>query len=65
MDGPPQVVGDFPGLINNVDGRDLPPGAGQVQVNLQSRVQGNLQTRKGLARISFEQTTTVTLVKNT
>jgi hypothetical protein len=48
---------DFPGLVNNADRRDLPPGAATVQVNLGSRQHGNLKSRKGLAPLSFEKTT--------
>lgn len=65
MPVPDTVMSDFPGLINNIDGRDLPPGAAQVQVNLQSRMQGNLQSRRGLVTLAFEQTVTVGVAANT
>lgn len=53
-------VSDFPGEINNVDKSDLPPGAAQVQINLTSRVVGELAVRRGFRFCSFDSTHTVT-----
>ncbi len=52
-------VRDFPGLVNNADPREVPPGGGTVLVNLGPRVLGRLETRKGLLALSFERTTKV------
>lgn len=53
-------IGDFPGLISNADPMDIPNGAAQVQVNLTSRVFGELRTRRGFRDAQFESETTVT-----
>lgn len=56
MDKPPATVtmGDFPGLMTNVDPRDLPPGAAYEQVNCCSIITGELTVRAGLRQVSFE-----------
>lgn len=48
------VCRDFPGLIDNVDPRDLPPGAADVQINCCSILLGELQVRLGYAVVSFD-----------
>lgn len=45
---------DFPGLVNNLDPRQLPPGVAQVQVNAGCVVQGRLDVRGGLKIITFD-----------
>lgn len=55
------TIGDFPGYMNNVDSHDIPPGGASVQVNLQSREPGNIQTRRGFIPVSFGNTTLVSL----
>lgn len=45
---------DFGGLINNHDPRDLPPGAAQVQTNINSRTGGELEVRRGLREVTFD-----------
>lgn len=57
----PLVIEDFPGLFNNVDGRDVPEGGAQVLVNMAARVTGQMQSRKGLKLIGFENIVTVGL----
>ena len=47
-------IRDWQGLITNADRRDLPPGAGQVQVNLVSNVTGELKVRRGLVPVRFD-----------
>ena len=46
-------ITDFPGLVNNMDQNDLPPGAGPIQVNMQSNVQGELRVRRGYRPVTF------------
>lgn len=40
----------WPGRISNADPTDIPPGAAQVQDNIQSLVPGELSVRKGIQR---------------
>ncbi len=53
-------INDFPGEINNVDKGSIPPGAAQTQINLTSRIIGQLGIRRGYRRASFEDTTLIT-----
>lgn len=46
-------IRDWQGLITKTDRRDLPPGAGQIQVNLASTVTGELTVRRGLLPVRF------------
>jgi hypothetical protein len=48
------TLADFPGLIDNVDQRDLPPGGAEVQVNATCIRLGELQIRRGLREVTFE-----------
>ena len=43
-------VNKWPGLMTNVDPHDLPAGAAQEQVNIQSLVLGQADVRKGIQR---------------
>lgn len=45
---------DFPGLIDNIDQRDIPPGAADVQVNICCIVLGELSVRLGYREVSFD-----------
>lgn len=57
MAAPPQgqvKISDFTGLVNNVDPRDLPPGAADNQVNACCVKVGELQVRLGLRELTFE-----------
>ena len=45
---------DFPGLVLNADPREVPPGAGQQQVNAVSEQIGLLQSRRGLQTVTFD-----------
>lgn len=47
-------IPDFPGLITNVDPRDTPPGAAEVQVNICCIRQSVLIVRGGLRQVTFE-----------
>ena len=49
-------IKDFPGLINNMDERDLPDGAAAVQVNVTSHKMAELSTRPGYRVVTFEST---------
>lgn len=46
---------EFPGLITNVDSRDLPVGAAEDQVNLTCIVTGELRCRLGVREVIFEE----------
>jgi hypothetical protein len=48
------VIRDWPGLITAADRKDLPPGAGQIQVNMQSNTPGELRVRRGLRPVRFD-----------
>ena len=48
------VCKDFPGLIDNMDPRDLPPGAAEDQVNLACVLVGELTVRLGYKEVSFD-----------
>jgi hypothetical protein len=48
------VIRDWPGLITAADRKDLPPGAGQIQLNLHSNTPGELRVRRGLRPIRFD-----------
>lgn len=46
---------DFPGLITDIDPRDLPAGAAEEQVNLACIRLGEMQVRGGLREVSFDE----------
>lgn len=48
------VVEDFPGLLTNIDVRDLTPGAMEEQVNICSVTPGMLTVREGIQEVIFE-----------
>ena len=47
------LIPDWPGLVTHSDRRDVPPGAGSVQVNLQSERPGEMRVRRGLMPVFF------------
>ena len=47
---------DFPGLINTIDRRDLPPGASPDQTNMACIVQGEMSVRLGYREVAFDAT---------
>lgn len=49
------VARDFPGMVIAVDPDDLPPGAAELQVNLQSDRAGELRTRPGFRKLAFDE----------
>lgn len=51
---PSVEIMDFPGMITNLDERDLPPGAASEQVNVCSLIGGELQVRRGIREVTFE-----------
>lgn len=51
---PVAALTDFPGLVTNVDPRDLPAGAAEEQINLCSMVQGEMRVRLGIREVIFE-----------
>ena len=46
---------DFPGLIDNMDPLQIPPGAADQQVNACCIVMGELQVRLGYREVQFDQ----------
>lgn len=56
------VLSDFPGMIDNEDPQDIPAGAASTQINLDSRVIGRLQVRRGFRRLNFDSTPLVGLL---
>ena len=48
------AIRDWPGLVTTSDRKDIPPGAGQIQLNCQSERQGELRVRRGLKRVLFD-----------
>lgn len=51
---PASVVVSFPGLVTNVDPRDLAAGAAEEQVNIACVEPGEITTRRGLREVQFE-----------
>jgi len=47
-------IKDFPGLMNDMDPDDIPPGAAEVQINATCVQVGQLTVRSGLRLVSFE-----------
>jgi hypothetical protein len=45
---------DFPGMVASADPEDVPEGAAEVQVNVNSLVPGELSTRRGYRPVVFE-----------
>jgi hypothetical protein len=45
---------DFPGMIDNQDRLDLPPGTADEQVNATCVTVGELQVRLGMRQVTFE-----------
>lgn len=44
----------FPGLMEDVDPHDLPPGAAEIQVNLVCTRMGQMDVRAGLREVAFD-----------
>ena len=51
---PTMIAIDFPGMTTNVDPIDLPSGAAEVQINLQSNQYGEMASRRGTRQVTFE-----------
>lgn len=51
---PITVATDFPGMMSDVDPRDIPAGAAEEQVNICSMVPGELRVRLGLQEVTFD-----------
>ena len=49
------AIRDWPGLVTTSDRKDIPPGAGQTQINLQSERPGEMRVRRGLKRVRFDE----------
>lgn len=45
---------DFPGMIDNMDRLDLPPGTADEQINATCVVVGEMQIRLGMRQVSFD-----------
>jgi hypothetical protein len=52
-------VGEFPGLVNNEDPKDIPNGAAIVQVNFAVRIEGLLTVRRGFRIAAFDSVRTI------
>ena len=52
---PAVFIADFPGLLTNVDPRDLADGSAADQLNLQSIEYGAMITRAGIREVSFDE----------
>jgi len=48
-------VRDWPGMLPDADPRDIPPGAAEEQVNVQSATPGELSVRPGYRVVTFEE----------
>jgi hypothetical protein len=51
---PVVVITSWEGMMPNVDPKDLPPGAAEVQVNATSVAYGEMVVRHGVRQVSFE-----------
>ena len=45
---------DFRGMASNVDPTDLQPGFSTIQINVDGRVRGELEVRRGLREFTFD-----------
>lgn len=57
MSMPPKseiVITDFPGLVTNIDPKDIPPGAAQIMTNVAVIRQAQMQARQGYREVTFE-----------
>ena len=45
---------DFPGLVQQSDTHDVPPGSAKEQTNLESSTPGQLDVRAGYRIVTFE-----------
>lgn len=52
---PVAISVDFPGMMTNVDPRDLPAGAAEEQVNATCVVIGELRVRLGVREVTFDE----------
>lgn len=52
-------VEDFPGEVNNADPADIPRGSARIQMNLTSRIMGELNARRGFRIAAFDSQTVI------
>lgn len=52
---PIAIASDFPGLLTNVDPRDIPDGAAQEQTNITCLEIGVLSVRLGIREVTFSE----------
>ncbi len=45
---------DFRGMASNADPTDIQPGYSTVQINVDGRIRGTLEVRRGLRVIKFD-----------
>lgn len=50
------VARDFQGLVDNIDQRDIPPGAAEDQINACCILMGELSIRLGYRTVVFDAT---------
>ena len=48
-------IADFQGMATNVDPSDIPPGVSEVQVNVCSVQRGQIEVRRGLKSLTFDE----------
>ena len=49
------VFRDFRGMASNVDPTDIQPGYSRIQINVDGRTRGELEVRRGLKAILFDE----------
>jgi hypothetical protein len=47
-------IRDFKGMASNYDPNDIDPGTSQEQVNINGLQRGQLEVRRGLRQVTFE-----------
>lgn len=49
------VLEDFPGMVEDIDPDDLPPGAAEIQINATCVRTGQLIVRLGILPVKFDE----------
>lgn len=55
---PPKTVveiADFQGMASNFDPHDIQPGVSQIQINMNGLQRGQLEVRRGLRVLEFDE----------
>ena len=48
-------IRDFRGMASNYDPNDITPGASQLQINVNGLQRGQLEVRRGMREVTFEE----------